>query len=138
VTPAVVPQANAVNHLDLQTTPKPRTELQTLSATVTNRDRGMRGGPPDPETRSPARAGHQGEAKTRSPEATKSYAIQSQETSSKRRSFTVTDGTALAGHVVEYVELRFKATDPSGKTIGVFSSLKEAMAALPSMAGGGL
>lgn len=45
VTPADVPEPNPGNHLDLQTTPKPRTERQTLSAEVTNRDRGMRGGP---------------------------------------------------------------------------------------------
>jgi hypothetical protein len=35
-----VPQANAVNHLNPQTTPKLPTEPQTLIAAVTNRDQG--------------------------------------------------------------------------------------------------
>jgi hypothetical protein len=49
---------------------------------------------------------------------------------SQKHSFTVTDGTALAGHIIQQTGSRFEALGPDSCKIGIFKSLREAMAAI--------
>jgi hypothetical protein len=53
----------------------------------------------------------------------------------QRREFAVTDGTELAGHIIERTGNRFDVTRPDGDRKGTFRSLKVATAALARVAG---
>ncbi|MFZ2079897.1 MAG: hypothetical protein WAV38_25270 [Xanthobacteraceae bacterium] len=53
----------------------------------------------------------------------------------QRREFAVTDGTELAGHIIERTGNRFDVTAPDGDRNGTFKSLKVATAALVRVAG---
>jgi hypothetical protein len=48
----------------------------------------------------------------------------------RKHSFTVTDSTALAGHIIQQTGSRFEALAPDSRKIGIFKSLREAMAAI--------
>jgi hypothetical protein len=93
---------------------------------------------PKPRNESPGFAGNESRANSKKTSTKPRSNTKSSRARQALHSFAVTDGTALAGHIVEGVGSSFKARDPSGNTIGTFSSLKEAMAAIPPAAGGGL
>jgi hypothetical protein len=93
---------------------------------------------PKPENDSPGLGANESRANCEKKSNKRRSNTKSNRTRQALHSFAVTDGSALAGHIIEGVGSGFKATDQNGKTIGIFKSLKEAMAAIPPTAGGGL
>jgi hypothetical protein len=93
--------------------------------------------PPDPEKRSPALSGKERRAKKEKSNKRNRISKAKPKHQGVQRDFFVCDGTALAGRIVECVGPRFEARSPGGETVGIFGSLKEALAALPRALGGG-